>query len=155
MTVKKTRFKSHQVNLDLEPWVTHHGVRAAKPGEVALAWAYDPRPEFEPTRDPLPFIIHNSRGEGRRYSRREVEPLRESLSVEWAPRHDQFDTPVNRVLVSVREGLKIRAGRERELIDLWLGNLRPISNPAQGFGVTEAEVDHARKVLTRLAGWSA
>lgn len=102
----------------------------------------DPRPEFTQTRDPEPWITRQSYTHTDRY--RYAENVNGVL--EWLPRHEEFDTPVNGVLDLFR--------RQRT-------RLIPTRAHAEGFlsgidrllseGFTVAEVSHARRVLRRLA----
>lgn len=61
----------------------------------------------------------------------------------WAPRHEQFDTPVNRVLVLFRRDAE-HNGIEAALEYDW---------PTNSVASSAEEIDHARRVLTRLANW--
>lgn len=133
-------FKSQQVNLDPEPWLVEdydgwgRQWRQATPGvgDEISTWA--PRREFEPTRDPEPW----ARDDGWRTS---GGFHLEGRGYGWAPRREQFDTPVNRVLLHLRK----KCGDIYELMfDL-------DSRWVEGF--TYDEVCHARKVLDRLANW--
>ena len=142
-------FKSQQVTFDLEPWqcyniVTRNGGKTFERAEF-LRHAeehegdvhYEPRPEFEPTRDPEPWVTpgtFDAPGDTRHADRR-------TGNTRWAPRREQFDTPVNRVLVYFRE-------KRRDVYD-FLFDLD--SRWADGY--TFDEIEHARKVLTRLAVW--
>lgn len=114
-------FKSKQVNLDPLP-----------------SSIFAPRHEFEPTRDRFPYV--SEQGTHHAYpGTLNHKPLR------WAPRREQFDTPVNRVLGLFRK-------QQTPAV--------PIKAHAQGFvnGITRlasegfsiAEIEHARKVLIRL-----
>lgn len=134
-----TIFKSRQVNLDPEPWVAEFGTdRYILPDDTSKATVYDPRPEFEPTRDPWPYTHTGG-------SRHAFPGTLDGERLVWAPRREQFDTPVNRVLGEFRE-----CDGDPVAWLLWLDQT-PISQ--MGVDPTPEEVDHARRVLTRLANW--
>lgn len=124
-----TIFKSRQVNLDPLPYVDAVGVRTNHPQGPADK-RYEPRPEFEPTRDPYPM-------QGKDGGRYRYVPGR---SGSWAPRRAQYDTPINRVLA------RFRHASEPEFILRYL--------PAYLIGLeqwaTPEEIEHARRVLSRL-----
>ena len=132
-------FKSKTVNLDPEPWVTPYGRTSSEP---VNGGDYQPRPEFEPTRDPAPWTtdaLGNSRAAEGGWGKR------------WSPRREQFDTPVNRIMVEFREGWSHDPtyGAANWLISLD----DPTWDVRSVFDATPAEIDHARRVLTRLANW--
>ena len=155
-----TILKSHRVNLDNTPWVGPTGERYATREQIKGRSHYDPRPEFEPTRDPYPWVVSTLNAGGLPDFRVvSLEAAREAMSyfekfdflVEWAPRREQFDTPVNRILADVRYE---RSGEP----DLGLYYARweqSIGDPAARRYWKSHEIEHARRVLTRLAGWSA
>jgi hypothetical protein len=134
----KIIFKSHQVNLDKEPWESiNHGGR----GATALVYddmKYRPRPEFEPTRDPEPY----ARDDG--WRERAGAAHLQGRGYGWAPRREQFDTPVNRVLVAFRE--------EGGTAQHWLDH--SLTYEVWGEDATPNEIEHALKVLRRLAHWT-
>lgn len=150
-------FKSRQVNLDPLAEMCHCGTDVADHSPLDN---HSPvgvqRPEFEPTRDPKPWKnVYN----GRRL------PNTESLARlwrngkgnrthwVWAPRREQFDTPLNRVLVDMR-------GYRSERLTMknpkgWARVLSAFEVAAQDnpWQATPDEIDHARRVLVRLANW--
>lgn len=149
-----TIFKSRQVNLDPWPFVNpadgsrwyaeggvcwpETGTEAGLVHEWSSTLVYDPRPEFEPTRDPEPWVDPLNRNRwGLGYKERFV----------WAPRRKQFDTPVNRVLAQFRNNLPYYGESLAESAEWWVSDL---AHCTEGF--TPDEIEHARKVLTRLAG---
>ena len=150
-------FKSQQVNLDPEPWVgirpLRHRVAAPPKRETYDTYHFDPRPELAPTRDPFPYAyVHPNGNLGARMQ--DPDGLTDK-EWEWAPRREQFDTPVNRVLVTFRSAVRLaaRAHGERGLeyaVEeyLWL-----IEQSGYDKYYTPDEIDHARKVLTRLASF--
>jgi hypothetical protein len=130
-------FKSRQVNLDPLPWITDDfGVRwSGAPDEMpGLSGHYDPRPEFEPTRDPKPYV--REVGHTPENYWRVAEPRK---GYYWNPRREQFDTPVNPILAVMRLTGEPASfylyAIERGLLDAF----------------TREQIDHAKKVLTRLA----
>lgn len=139
-----TIFKSRQVNLDPEPW---RDERTGDRSPVFIQslgsalWVYDPRPEFEPTRDPEPW----ARDDGWRTS---GGFHLEGRGYGWAPRREKFDTPVNRVLVFFREYYGERMLPLHRAAAATLSSLEDIAG-----GYTPAEIAHARRVLERLANW--
>ena len=140
-----TIFKSRQVNLDPEPWVAW-GVRYPKKAGSAY---YDPRPEFEPTRDPLPYWDTETDDD---------DPIRLSFKVDdptnsvvWKPRREQFDTPVNPILVEFR---KLWKGQPDilEMADHWARfELDGDWESSMTHEYTMDQINHAHRVLTRLA----
>ena len=136
-----TIFKSRQVNLDPEPWVAW-GVRYPKKAGSAY---YDPRPEFEPTRDLYPW---SSADGPARYG---SAPYPHATWF-WNPRRDEFDTPVNPILAAFRGRLDYQRAvnpvSTSRLAEVWLSNV-----PRYGGvpGATPEQIDHAHRVLTRLA----
>ncbi len=132
-------FKSRQVNLDPEPVIAPGGERFDGSGWMPLpndGYNYAPRPEFEPTRDHAPWAERGNHN---------VRSATHFKGSEWAPRREQFDTPVNRVLVRYRESQTMM---NADTLENWLWFLE-----RQPY--TPDEIEHARTVLTRLAGWSA
>lgn len=71
----------------------------------------------------------------------------------WAPRREQFDTPVNRVLLAFREDVRLNpyTAGFRMQAEVWLIGID--FGLGQHNGSTQQEIDHARRVLTRLANW--
>ena len=151
-----TIFKSKQVNTDPAPW--RDGMTGRRFASIAQADAeihdiseleFDPRPEFNVTRDKRPWDASRSRPsslgqirEWRRFASR-AEGEGWGQIVEFDPR-PEYDHPVNRILVAFREDVKqpgesLLATAEWYLLDL------PQSRN------TPDEIDHARRVLTRLA----
>lgn len=154
-----TIFKSRQVNTDPAPWRNpndgerrSHGVKWVSGPDVL-----DPRPEFNVTRDPRPWDASRSRpsslGQIREWRRfaSHAEAERWGQVVEFDPR-PEFAHPVNRILVALRKWeipaeLAIQTLNGYSLaydhIDDWCDEWE--------FLVTPDEIDHARRVLTRLA----
>ena len=148
-------FKSRQVNLDPLAEMCHCGTDVANHGPLDN---HSPvkvqRPEFEPTRDPWPW----EHPDGTRWYAEDGACWPESGPdaglvhewsnvLKWAPRREQFDTPVNRVLVAFRD-----AGRRANL-QPWM-DVRGLPDPVLAgrmLHATSDEIDHARRVLTRLA----
>lgn len=140
-------FKSQQVNLDPEPYVDQHGSTRSPDGDPAghdfdVHFEYEPRPEFEPTRDPVPWWNRNEPIQTGNYAR-SSEQLPGYV---WAPRREEFDTPVNRVLSNLR---LMRQGP--------IGEQETLAQTAQWVLDQESDWDsspqfeHAYRVLTRLA----
>ena len=71
---------------------------------------------------------------------------------EWLPRREQFDTPVNPILAAFRGRLDYQRAvnpvSTSRLAEVWLSNV-----PWYGGvpGATPEQIDHAHRVLTRLA----
>lgn len=155
----KLIFKSRQVNTDPKPYLYPDGHRNSVGGSYAGMWPKrEPRPEFNLTRDPYPVYWA-----GHRYPVSQIGQL--PSNYEWEPR-PEFDRPVNPILVAYREHVsKYRLDSEA---DAWLFALDSF-DAFGGFRTWEAATDkfhsitlattdqigHARRVLTRLAGWSA
>lgn len=137
-------FKSRQVNLDPKPWVDESGGRHRWLAGVVFNMGYDPRPEFEPTRDPEPWVNV--------FGNRVRTPGRtDDGEFTYDPRREQFDTPVNRVLVEFRMGWShdptYGAANWLESLDDPTWQVESVRNAAP------EEIDHARRVLARLANW--
>lgn len=123
---------------------------------------YDPRPEFEPTRDPYPW--DGVRVEGWKPQRiSAAEGYRRTVRGEsgprgfaYAPRREEYDTPVNPLLTELRADS--RPGAVSDLLD-WLERYSK-EGPVEGLDgkeivLTKENIGHAKRVLTRLAHWSA
>lgn len=100
----------------------------------------DPHPAFTQTRDPKPLLDPEESG---RYS---VMPgMHPSIAVRngliWAPRHEEFDTPVNPILAAFRS--------RNYPIPYWVHRLKLGHAPA-GVEATPQQIDHARRVLSKL-----
>ena len=166
-----TIFKSQQVNLDPQPWRDSEGNRCSAdeagstPFERFGRDAFDPRPEFEPTRDPHPWQEYeNGIGAGSRYRTREAYYTGHERRFE--PRREQFDTPVNRILAAFRADLATQREQfpHRDIVylaDRWAGKFGLLATKG-GYptysgiwalmqDATRPEIDHARRVLTHLA----
>lgn len=140
-------FKSRQVNLDPYPRVVFNpsGSGTYRMEAEFPHGVLDPRPEFEATRDPHPWCdaigIRRSHRAGFEY--------------EWfEPRRERFDTPVNPILVELREAVADWGDESPEgngpfalRYERWLGYAE---NGAFGFEFSEQHRDHALRVLTRL-----
>jgi len=126
---------------DPEPWKAPDDSRWS--GRAITDGVYDPRPEFEPTHDPEPWATHGENNKWRSTTEEAHRILsdpafyRPRFHTEWAPR----DRNRNRILIDVRAYLS--AGND---IRGWDMDVLPIA----WRDATPAEVDHARKVLTRL-----
>lgn len=150
-------FKSKQVNLDPHPWLSENGPRYKRPPYPHTTWSLRPRPEFEPTRDPEPWlhthVSENCHDTGGRMS------FNNGIGYEWSPRREQFDTPVNPILVEFRNTLPNTNGGSAPWLaahwtcsdEMWRQMcLSDHHDEAVPIGTPEHEA-HARKVLTRLA----
>ena len=150
-------FKSKQVNTDQKPY--RDGMTGRRFASIAQADAeihdiseleFDHRPEFNVTRDPEPYRNEDS---AERLTAQEAEQDRATgWEVTFDPR-PEYDHPVNRVLVAFRQGrfasLDWFLHEYCHDTDSWVWDGTDAENP------TPEEIDHARRVLTRLAGWSA
>ena len=139
--MSKRIFKSHQVNLDPKPYIDKNGNRARWLAAVMFSLEYSPRPEFESTRDPEPWVSKNHGGRGATHLTYD--------DMAWAPRREQFDTPVNRMLVFFRENY----GDEDKSVSVeyWVEQL---DDPTLKEDYTPDEIEHAQNVLARLARWN-
>lgn len=146
-----TIFKSRQVNLDRDPWVhTKSGTRFHSSAVDGLGntdvaprrieyFTFAPRPEFEPTRDPEPWECQPCGYRGA--AREQVAPAGDHDGhIVWSPRREQFDTPVNGILVALRSGFPTSD---------WFGMLHCIKS-MWGAQFTVAEQVHAEEVIERL-----
>lgn len=140
-------FKSHQVNSDPEPWVCEFGCNhVTDPGDGR----YQPRPEFEPTRDPQPWRCGAIIGATREEVAAEFWP---GAPVEYAPDRERFDTPVNPILVEVRLNSltpEYDGWTPAVAASYYLEEVLPDEEHNRLRGWTPEHVDHARRVLTRL-----
>lgn len=138
-------FISQRPNLDPTPWENMGGHRVGPKAAAVMhlpipGWTKNPRPEFEPTRDPEPW---RSKNHVIRYTQAQHDSMLYSEVLRWAPRREQFDTPVNPILVAFRA--------DDSFAQTWLDDLDLGSGDAFWCLPTPTEIDHARKVLTRLA----
>ena len=149
-------FKSKQVNTDPKPYRNEDSTErltaqeAEQDRETGWEVTHDPRPEFNVTRDPEPCRNEDS---AERLTAQEAEQDRATgWEVTFDPR-PEYDHPVNRVLVAFRQGrfasLDWFLHEYCHDTDSWVWDGTDAENP------TPEEIDHARRVLTRLAGWSA
>lgn len=159
-------FKSHQVNLDRYPWASKMHRNTRYSANHDCDWL--PRREFEPTRDPEPWVGPTDNSATKRYA----EQGDTRMGRKYLPRREQFDTPVNSILVEFRKGgaspaqwLMVIGGKhpqskiaKRLMASASCGFSRLV--PFEGGWAVknrrqEDEVwdlfDHAEKVLTRLA----
>lgn len=158
-------FKSKQVNTDP---LGHVHIRGEFRSDRATPTTRpDHRPEFNVTRDPEPWAVVLTKGHNGHW--REWRGIAddwddalvraELANPGWVahtggfiPR-PEYDHPVNRVLVAFRQGrfasLDWFLHEYCHDTDSWLWDGTDAENP------TPEEIDHARRVLTRLAGWSA
>lgn len=138
-------FLSQRPNNDPAPFhKKDNGIRSDTNVHSYGRWEFDPRPEFTQTRDPFPWLLpdgsrHNKSSAN--YLVPEVDcyamgAVGEIPGVRWAPRHEEFDTPVNAILSDYRSYHKGPESAVR-----WLRDREWIDYPAE---------DHARRVLSKL-----
>lgn len=122
-------------SFDPEPNVDRATMRRVRSGHVAIPGCdLDPRPHFEPTRDPLPWLARRGNSGQERYAEQGDPRIQRT----WAPR-PEYIAEVNPILVTFRDS-DLSAGH-------WLSAiLRGSLNFHQPH-----HIDFARKVLTRLA----
>lgn len=155
-------FKSRQVNLDREPYVWPSGVRSMFSEGLGSDGVYQklthaPRPEFEPTRDPEPWQW-STQPEWRTADATRI--IKTAGRWVWAPRREQFDTPVNLILQDFRSDVRVNGTPVEEAVLDTLQWVKLYAQPGsvEGVGgvfleITAEMIDHARRVLTRLANW--
>lgn len=136
-------FKSRQVNLDPEPYVDQHGTTRSPDGDPAghdfdVRFHYAPRPEFDATRDPLPNVLAFDTSV--RLSDEDAY-WAQARAIVRSPR-PEFDTPVNRALVDFRNRHALNGTRDDAAEWLEVG--------IDPWHYSPEEVEHARRVLTRL-----
>lgn len=151
-------FKSKQVNTDQKPYRNEDSTErltaqeAEQDRETGWEVTHDPRPEFNVTRDPEPWALRQANGTDIRVARREdFMPITVGISFDPRP---EFDHPVNRILSGVREDVANSAdlGHDvRATAEYWLSFSDDWDK--DGLTATPDEIDHARRVLTRLAAW--
>lgn len=148
-----TIFKSRQVNTDPRPYRNEDSAErltaqeAEQDRETGWEVTRDPRPEFNVTRDPEPWR------EPGRHGGRYAEKFGNDDIFDPRP---EFDHPVNRILAGVRDdmaGSTDLNGDAKATAEYWLSFSDDWDK--DGLTATPDEIDHARRVLTRLAGWSA
>lgn len=160
-------FKSRQVNLDPEPWVCEFGCgHSTDTGDGR----YQPRPEYEPTRDPKPWeadVIKRGsfpyqytprrwRGAAKDWDdacekAEAANPGYDVIQCGYLPRREQFDTPVNPILVAFRADLLPDSLATADAAMDWLTDLSTLDWSRLNFDPTPEQIDHARRVLARLA----
>lgn len=116
--------------------------------EPGVKWpvVFAPRVECIPSRDPRPW--HGMTGHGHWY--RSAHRVQGQT---FDPRPEYARPPVNRVLAQLRENAVLNETPVED-VDIWSALEDTAGDPesaAAYCGVTVAEIDHARKVLTRLA----
>ena len=155
-------FTSQKPNIDPLPWYAPsgwNGEPAARFATEAEADAYgrneyDPRDEFTPTRDPEPWLWKAAPGDTARVSDAEAQRLLQmgkgthwqGMGLMWSPRREQFDTPVNQILVDFRAavgGMATASFLARAVLRNWM-----YWHAIEG---TPDEHSHAGRVLARLA----
>lgn len=162
-----TTFKSRQVNLDPAPYrAVKGGVRSGENvaegmRRIGVEVVYDARPEYEPTRDPYPWLIVGdglTESDDYRLASPDWTSFWEPSKQEalWRPRREQFDTPVNPILEAFRKRVE-REGANglnaTTLAKAWTtGSV--ITRVQYDLGASQAQTIHARKVLTRLANFT-
>lgn len=110
----------------------------------AAAYEFAPRIECIPSRDPLPYVdpaTGNQLDAGAAQTERYYGRV-----MEWAPRPEFARPPVNLVLVHFRAQLSPVIPLRLHVRGFLNGITRLVS---EGFSI--AEIEHARKVLMRLA----
>lgn len=138
-------FVSQIPNNDPRPYRnTADGSRWPDDGADPILLPFKPRPEYDHTRDPKP-VIH-------RHDDCTTDGVRIEEKVgaddEWAPRREQFDVPLNRVLQAFRAEAVLQ--READYLTLthqaklWLRHWYGMED------ATDEEIDHARRVLSKL-----
>lgn len=101
-------------------------------------------------RDPEPYEIFLGGFVPRRAARVTFTGEQGSVRIDFAPR-PQFNTPVNWVLAHIREDWFGQADDHLPFVE-WLGSLSDTEKALEEWShVTSEQIEHARKVLTRLA----
>lgn len=153
----------HPRDFDKAPWHIN-GVRIAEPLTVedVRDAVWDPRAEFEPTRDQLPWTLIDSHFGFvlERYRTREaaeaaigrtpdfmlIDAELSVLDVEWDPRPEFARAPVNPMLARFRRISKLAHGPVK-MARVWLGHWDSVWH-----GDCDAdEREHCRRVLEKLA----
>jgi hypothetical protein len=153
-------FKSRQVNLDPKPYdllgVRYESENGVNAHAASQPRRFDPRPEFEPTRDPYPWARVGADGAVNGYSAMPyVGRLKLGERFEFRPRRDLFDTPINPILVAFRKDAQL-SGFDTALA-AYMGEITDPYRFNRGmryFHGAEA-ADHARRVLSRLVSFEA
>jgi hypothetical protein len=129
------------------------GPNAGLVHEWSTALRYDPRPEFEPTRDKFPWAVilpPNLRiNATARYATREEAEAAWGAPyvVRWEPR----DRRRNRLLIALRLSVEGTGRSPSEVARAWLSDLNEVWTLHLDRGHLSDEIAHARKVLTLLA----
>ena len=120
---------------DPEPYVDATGRRYAHPSEFAVG-TLDPRPEFEPTRDGFPWHEAGAPAFRRPHNS-------DTGTLVWAPR----DRNRNRILIELR---RATGGDQQGFFAEEVEAAYAVEGYYEALAATPAEIEHTRKVLTRL-----
>lgn len=128
---------------DPKPYVTHGGRRASQPESPFLAWGFDPRPEFIPSRyaDEIQEL-RDDIGDNPHPDDFVLE--RETLAEFVAYRRPE----PNPILVAFREEARLQ--REGDGFDIPTQAQLWIARNEGADDATPAQIEHATKVLARL-----
>lgn len=141
-------FKSKQVNLDPEPWVDESTLE--RHAERGIGDDFDPRPEFEPTRDPHPWeIVVTATGEVcDRLSAPGWVTFWDATTehLRWAPRREQFDTPVNEFIENYREANRWSVQSPQG----WLDAIHEGYSPDSKYGRNPEMLEHFQRFLAAI-----
>ena len=155
-TIRSTTDEMLAARFDPEPWVDSDGSRSAYIGGETPG-VYLPRPGYIPTRDPHPWATVDF--DGSVYRLPEV-PDEYAYLWHWSPRPEYARPEPNPILVALREYVT-EATMEAFMWAaehwLWIIQDDPASyteagDMFRGANATPAQIEDARKVLTRIVG---
>lgn len=163
MQFRSTTDEMLAARFDPEPWLNRAGEHdSLQPGEKRPnGWVYLPRVECIPSRDPFAWEVVRKDGSAYRVTAPLGSYMRHwnTAEVRFAPRPEYARPEPNPILVAARNDRMGKAYRTSAVAQWWLD---AIGQHRQGvpFSIltdqilnraTPAQIDHARKVLTRLA----
>jgi hypothetical protein len=148
--IRSTTDEMLAARFDPEPYVDATGRRYAHPSEFAVG-TLDPRPEFIPSRDPEPWVDPDFYGSPYRIAR--VFSGTTPGVWRWSPRPEYARPEPNPILVDFRANETRQATGTAKLARLWLSVLsdgRDWERHTGNRATSPTQIEHARKVLTRL-----
>lgn len=146
--IRSTTDEMLAARFDPEPWLREDGLR------FAYRWQgegvhFDPRPEFIPSRDPEPYRCGAKSGYELRHQPSDISVCPDPI---FAPRPEFARPGPNPILVDIRKYRAERQGMNNP--KGWGRILRAFEGAASDnpWGATPAQIEDARKVLTRFVG---
>lgn len=141
-------YRSRIPNHDPEPWVVfgdgwEQRLASKDDNESKHMATWDPRVEFDDTKDPMAWYDSKLRTRFNTQIHRDPDLI-------WAPRRIVYDAPANTALVTFRKFIARNNMPLARTAAEWVRT--PMNNFAFGIDYfTADEMDHAMKVLSRIA----